>query len=131
MNVNQSSVIRVLRAALLAFALFLIGYMLPHPGAMATPAPQGGGSGSSVPGGFAAVGQVTINPANLTCSRAGTCSYPLNIMARKTAGTTSCTYAACTAFNSSAANFTVNWYDQNGHTPWKASQLYASGKLGK
>jgi hypothetical protein len=35
MNVNQSSVIRVLRAALLAFALFLIGYMLPHPGAMA------------------------------------------------------------------------------------------------
>jgi len=122
----------VLRAALFGFALFLIGYMIPHPGAMATPAPLGSGSGSSVPGGFTATGQVTINPANLTCSSAATtCSYPLNISARKAAGKSSCTSATCTAFNSTQTKVAVTWYDQHDQTPWKASQLYASGKLGK
>ena len=50
MNVNQPSVMRVLRAALFGFVLFLVGYMIPHPGALATPGPKA--TGDSVPGGF-------------------------------------------------------------------------------
>jgi hypothetical protein len=130
MNVNQSSVMRVLRAALFGFVLFLIGYMIPHPGALATTDPQP--TINSVPGGFTATGQVTINTANLTCTgNLTSCSYPLTIQARTMSGNSTCTTTPCTAFNSNSANFTVTWYDQNGATPWSPSPLYASGTLGQ
>jgi hypothetical protein len=128
MDVNQTSTLRILRAALFGFVLFLIGYMIPHPGALATTDPQP--TINSVPGGFSAVGTVTINAANLTCLNGiAACSYTLNIQAGSTAGSTPCPAVTCTAFDSSQANFAVTWYDTTGATPWPASQLYAYGTV--
>jgi hypothetical protein len=137
MNVNQSSVMRVLRAALFGFVLFLVGYMIPHPGALATPAPKA--TGDSVPGGFKGKGLVTINQGAWPCATAATCSFYLSVQATASpypsvpvAGSPTppaCSNPSnCGSFGSGEP-FTITWTDTSGGTLTGYPDLYVYGTL--
>jgi hypothetical protein len=135
MNVNQPSVMRVLRAALFGFVLFLVGYMIPHPGALATPGPKA--TGDSVPGGFKGLGKVTINQGAWPC--APPCSFYLTVEATAspypsvpvagspTAPSCPSSSANCGSFGSVDA-FKITWTDTNGGT-LTGPPLYVYGTL--
>jgi hypothetical protein len=128
MNVNQSSVMRVLRAALFGFVLFLIGYMIPHPGALATTDPQP--TINSVPGGFTATGQVTINTGAWPCATAATCSFYLSVQATAAPTAPSCSAPSnCGPFGSQKQSFAITYTDTAGNNLAGTSPLYVYGTL--
>jgi hypothetical protein len=128
MNVNQRNVMRVLRAALFGFALFLIGYMIPHPGALAQPSatPTGG----SVPGGFNGKGLVTITQGTWPCASAPSCTVVLNVEASSSGlPNADCpALAQCAQFNANAANFPVTWLDSYDN-PLSSGKVYLAGSI--